>query len=130
MTTKIGRLGRPRIAISLVWMIPADSRECSESDTPHDPIPPEDVEFMRALTGLDPDRLVERLEDIAERIQSDPEGMRRELVRLADGDELAAAEVIRLIRGVGPGNDSGHDDDEATGDVVDLERPDEEGDSP
>lgn len=138
MSMKIGRLGHPRIAIALVWVIPADSRDCTVSDAPRavepESIPAEDIEFARTLTGLEPDQLVGRLEEIVAMIHDDPAALRRELVRLADGDEVAAEEVMRLIRAAGPGNDNGHDDgDQPSGEgaeILDFERPDNGGDEP
>jgi hypothetical protein len=134
MSTKIGRLGRPRVAIALVWFIPANSSEdaAPEGAPPEpEPIPPEEIEFVRQMTGLEPGELVSRLRTIGENFRKDPAGMRQEFVRLMDGDELAAEEVVRLIRAAEPGNDNGHDDhEESTGEgaeILDFEHPDDNG---
>ena len=134
MTTKIGRLGHPRIAIALVWFLPANSSASAAPDgAPPEPapIPPEEIEFVREMTGMEPDALISRLRGIAEWFRKDPAGMRRELVRLADGDEITAEELIRIIRAAEPGNDDGDDDrEETTGEgaeILDFERPDDDG---
>jgi hypothetical protein len=134
MSTKIGRLGRPRVAIALVWFIPANSSEdaAPEGAPPEpEPIPPEEIEFVRQMTGLEPGELVSRLRAIAERFRKDPAGMRQEFVRLMDGDEIAAEEVIQLIRAAEPGNDNGHHEhEESTGEgaeILDFKRPDDNG---
>jgi hypothetical protein len=134
MTTKIGRLGHPRIAIALVWFLPANSSEGTAPDgapPEPEPIPPEEIEFVREMTGMEPDALISRLRGIAERFREDPATMRRELVRLADGDEITAEEVMRLIRAAEPGNDHGDDDRETTtgegAEILDFERPDDDG---
>jgi hypothetical protein len=132
MTTKIGRLGHPRIAIGLLWIIPADSTASAVPDgapPEPEPIPPEEIEFVRAMTGMEPDELVSRLRGIAERFRKDPTGMRQELVRLVDGDEITAEELVRIIRSVDPGSDNGNDDHgESTGEgaeILDFRRPDD-----
>jgi hypothetical protein len=134
MTTKIGRLGHPRIAIALVWIIPADSRDTVPDGAPPapEPIPAEDVEFVREMAGMEPEELAARLQGIADRFRDDPATLRRELVRLMDGDELAAEEVIQLIRAAEPGNDNGDDDHEESTEgaqILNFERPDD-GDEP
>ena len=140
MTTKIGRLGHPRIAIALVWIIPANSREDTVSETlppEPEPIPPEDAEWVREMTGLEPGELTARLQGIAERFRRDPAVLRGELVRLMDGDEITAEELMRIIRAAEAGNDNDNDDDDrghedTTGEgakILDFERPDDD-DSP
>jgi DNA-binding transcriptional ArsR family regulator len=134
MITKIGRLGQPRVAIALVWFLPANSSASAAPDgTPPEPepIPPEEIEFVRSMTGMEPDELISRLRGIAEKFRDDPATMRRELVRLADGDEITAEEIMRIIRAAEPGNDNGHDDHEETtgegAEILDFERPDDDG---
>jgi hypothetical protein len=134
MTTKIGRLGHPRIAIALVWFLPANSSAgTAPDDAPPapEPIPPEEIEFVREMTGVEPDELISRLRGIAERFRKDPVAMRQEFVRLADGDEITAEELIRIIRAAEPGNENGDDDrEETTGEgaeILDFERPDDDG---
>jgi DNA-binding transcriptional ArsR family regulator len=136
MTTKIGRLGHPRIAIALVWFLPANSSAGTAPDgappePEPEPIPPEEIEFVRAMTGMEPDELISRLRGIADRFREDPATMRRELVRLADGDEITAEEIMRIIRAAEAGNDNGDDDrEETTGEgaeILDFERPDDDG---
>lgn len=136
MTTRIGRLGHPRIAIALVWFLPANSSEGTAPDgapPEPEPIPPEEIEFVREMTGMEPDELISRLRGIAERFREDPATMRRELVRLADGDEITAEEIMRIIRAAEPGNGNGDDDREATtgagegAEILDFERPDDDG---
>jgi hypothetical protein len=137
MSTKIGHLGHPRVAIALVWFIPANSSAdaapegaAPEGSPPEpEPIAPEEIEFVRQMTGLEPGELVSRLRAIGENFRKDPAGMRQEFVRLMDGDELAAEEVIQLIRAAEPNNDNGHDDhEESTGEgaeILDFKRPDD-----
>jgi hypothetical protein len=134
MTTKLGHLGHPRIAIALVWFLPANSRaDTAPNDAPPapEPIPVEDIEFVREMTGMEPGELLLRMQAIAERLRKDPAGMREEFVRLMDGDEIAAEEVIQLIRAAEPGNDNGDDDrEEPTGEgaeILDFDRPDDKG---
>lgn len=130
MSMKIGRLGHPRIAIALIWIIPADSSADVSRTSKPESIPPEDIEFVSTLTGLAPDQLVARLEEIVTMLHDDPAALRRELVRLADGDEVAAEEVIRLMRASGPGNDNGQAEEpnEERAAILDFERPTESGD--
>jgi hypothetical protein len=135
MSTKIGRLGQPRVAIALVWFIPADSRghTAPEGAPPEpEPIPPEEIEFVRQMTGMEPEELVSRLRGIAESFRKDPTGMRQELVRLVDGDEITAEELIRIIRAVESGDDNGDDDHEESAsegaEILDFKRPDDNSD--
>ncbi len=134
MTTKIGRLGHPRVAIALIWFIPANSSpSVAPDDAPPapEPVPPEEIEFVRAMTGMEPDELITRLRGIAERFREDPATMRRELVRLADGDEITAEEIMRIIRAAEAGNDSGNEDHEESAgegaEILDFKRPDDNG---
>jgi hypothetical protein len=134
MTTKIGRLGHPRVAIALIWFLPAhSSASAAPDDAPPEPEPvaPEEIEFVRQMTGMEPDELVSRLRGIAERFRKDPTGMRQELVRLVDGDEITAEEILRIIRAVDPASDNGNDDhEESTGEgaeILDFKRPDDNG---
>ena len=133
MTTKIGRLGHPRIAIALVWFLPANSSGDTAPDggSPEPaPIPPADVEFVREMTGMEPTDLLVRLRGIAERFREDPAGMRQELVRLTDGDEITAEEIMRIIRAAEPGNDNGDDDREAApgegAEILEFKGPDDD----
>jgi hypothetical protein len=143
MTAKLGKLGHPRIAIALIWFIPAHSSDApAPAGTAPEPSPitPEDAEFMRNLTGEEPLDLVRRLQAIAAEFRADPATLQAELLRFTEGDEIAARHLFELIRAAEPGNDNGHDDGEQptgeqstdeqpTGDgaeILDFERPDDD----
>jgi hypothetical protein len=139
MTAKLGKLGHPRIAIALIWFIPAHSSDApAQPETPPAPSPitPEDAEFMRTLTGEEPLDLVRRLQAIAAEFRADPATLQAELLRFTEGDEIAARHLFELIRAAEPGNDNGHDDGEQPTDeqptdqgaeILDFERPDDDG---
>jgi len=139
MTAKLGKLGHPRIAIALIWFIPAHSSNGpAPAGTPPEPSPiaPEDAEFVRELTGEDPIELVRRLQAVAEEFRADPATLQAELLRFTEGDEIAARHFYELIRAAEPGNDNGEDDgeqptsEEPTGEeaeILDFERPAERG---
>jgi hypothetical protein len=139
MTAKLGKLGHPRIAIALIWFIPAHSSNAQAPEgTPPEPSPitPEDAEFMRELTGEDPLDLLRRLQAVAEEFRADPATLQAELLRFTEGDEIAARHLFELIRAAEPGNDNGHDDGEQPTDeqptgegaeILDFERPDDDG---
>jgi hypothetical protein len=139
MTAKLGKLGHPRIAIALIWFIPAHSSDAqAPGGTPPEPSPiaPEDAEFMRELTGEDPLDLLRRLQAISEEFRADPATLQAEILRFTEGDEIAARHLFELIRAAQPGNDNGHDDAEQPTDeqpagegaeILDFERPDDDG---
>jgi hypothetical protein len=122
MTAKLGSLGEPRIAIALIWFVGAvpETRGAMSSQ-----VAPEDVEFIRGLTGLDPDALLSRLRDIAAEYARDPEAMRAELVRITGGDEIAAEYLIKLMHTAKPGGerDGNHEPGPESGRVIDFGPP-------
>lgn len=138
MTAKLGKLGHPRIAIALIWFIPAHSSDApAPGGTAPEPSPitPEDAEFMRELTGEDPLDLVRRLQAISEEFRADPATLQAELLRFTEGDEIAARHLFELICAAEPGNDNGHadgeqpTDEQPTGEgaeILDFERPDDD----
>ena len=122
MTTKLGSLGEPRIGIALIWLVGAgpDSRSAVSS-----PVAPEDVEFVRGLTGLDPDALLSRLRDIAAEYDRDPDAMRAALLRITGGDEIAAEYLVKLMHMAKPGGERGGRDEpgQESGRVIDFGQP-------
>jgi hypothetical protein len=122
MTTKLGSLGEPRIGIALIWFVGAgpDSRGAVSSQ-----VAPEDVEFVRGLTGLDPDALLSRLRDIAAEYDRDPDAMRAELLRITGGDEIAAEYLVKLMQTAKPGGERGGSDEpgQESGRVIDFGQP-------
>lgn len=134
MNTKLGILGEPRIGIALIWFLPANP---DETRTSAEQASPEEVEFIRDLTGLGPMELLTRLRGIAAAYAHDPAALRAEIVRLTDGNEIAAEHIIQLIRAAAApdaDNDADNDEDNDGGDaddggesgqVIDFERSDE-----
>jgi hypothetical protein len=122
MTTKLGSLGEPRIGIALIWFVGAgpDSRGPVSSR-----VTPEDVEFVRGVTGLDPDALLARLREIAAEYDRNPEVMRAELLRITGGDEIAAEYLVKLMHTAKPGGERGGSDEPAqeSGRVIDFGQP-------
>ncbi len=122
MTVKLGSLGEPRIGIALIWFVGAapDSGSAASSQ-----VAPEDVEFIRGLTGLDPDALLSRLRDIAAEYERDPDAMRAELLRITGGDEIAAEYLIKLMHTAKPGGEQGASDEpgQESGRVIDFGQP-------
>lgn len=139
MSTKIGKLGDPRVAIALIWLIPANSTipssEPKQEQSGPQPVSQEDVEFVRDMTGMEPDVLITRLRGIAEEFQKDPAALRQEIVRIMEGDEIAAEYFIQLMHSAEPANGNGHEEDteeseeitEEGAQILDFERPDENG---
>ncbi len=127
MTVKLGSLGEPRIGIALIWFVGAAAETPSVGTSQ---VAPEDVEFIRGLTGLDPDALIARLRDIAAEYDRDPEAMRAELVRITGGDEIAAEYLIKLMHTAKPGGeqDGRHEPGPESGRVIDFGRPPGHGD--
>jgi len=137
MTTKLGKLGDPRVAIALVWFIPANSSSSSseprQEPSGPQPVSQEDVEFVRTMTGMEPDDLVSRLQGIAEEFRKDPATLRQEIVRIMEGDEIAAEYFIQLMRSAEPENGNGHEEDTDEGEaprgegaeILNFDRPDE-----
>lgn len=125
MTAKLGSLGQPRIGIALIWFVDAGASAegaSAEGSTPAS-VSPEDVQFVRGLTGLDPEGLVSRLQELAREYARDPEALRGEILRITDGDEIAAEYLVRLIHDAMPGGPSGKDDEPSSeaGRVIDFE---------
>lgn len=127
MTSKLGFLGEPRIGIALIWFVGAGP---ATGSAPSAHVTPEDVEFVRGLTGLDPDALVSRLRDIAAEYDRDPEAMRAEILRITGGDEIAAEYLIQLIRTAQPGGgrDGSAEPGQESGRVIDFGQPPDHGD--
>jgi hypothetical protein len=127
MTAKLGSLGEPRIAIALIWFVGAGPETRSDVSPP---VAPEDVEFIRGLTGLEPETLILRLRDIAAEYERDPEALRGELVRITGGDEIAAEYLIKLMHTAKPGGeqDGRHEPGPESGRVIDFGRPPGHGD--
>lgn len=121
MTTKLGSLGQPRIGIALIWFLDAGAN--AERSTPTS-VSPEDVELIRGLTGLDPEGLVSRLQELAREYARNPEALRSEILRITGGDEIAAEYLVRLIHDATPGGASGTDDEPSReeGRVLDFEQ--------
>lgn len=127
MNTKLGILGGPRIGIALIWFLPANP---DETRTTAEQASPEEVEYIRDLTGLGPMELLTRLQDIAAAYTQDPEALRAEILRLTDGNEIAAEHIIQLIRTAVATDDDSDDDRDAddggeSGQVIDFERSDD-----
>lgn len=125
MSTKLGILGEPRIGIALVWFLPAPR---GEAPPPTVHVSPEEAAFFREVTGFEPTALLARLQALATAYAHDPNALRAELVRLTGGDEIAAEQIVQLIRAsIATGEDSERDDekDGAGGQVIDFARPDE-----
>jgi hypothetical protein len=108
MTSKLGSLGTPRIGIALIWFLDGGAGQRGEPAGPtHSPGPPgppvtaEDIEFVRGLTGLAPDELVRRLQDIAVSYARDPGALRAEILRITGGDEIATGHLMQVIQSVG-----------------------------
>lgn len=122
MTLKLGALGAPRIGIALIWFVDAGPES---GNTTQSPVTPEDVEFVRGLTGLDPDALVSRLRDIAAEYDRDPGAMRAEILRITGGDEIAAEYLIKLMHAAQPGGGRAADDEPSpeSGRVIDFGQP-------
>jgi hypothetical protein len=122
MTVKLGSLGAPRIGIALIWFVGATPEPGSAATSR---VAPEDVEFIRGLTGLDPDTLISRLRDIAAEYDRDPEAMRAELLRITGGDEIAAEYLIKLMRAAKPGGgqDGSDEPGQESGTVIDFGQP-------
>jgi hypothetical protein len=127
MTMKLGSLGEPRIGIALIWFVGAnpDSNDAESSQ-----VTPEDAAFVHGLTGLDPEALVARLQDMAAEYDRDPEAMRADLVRMAGGDEIAAEYLIKLMRTAKPGGAQPGSDapGQESGRVIDFGPPPGRGD--
>ena len=128
MTSKLGSLRTPRIGIALFWFLddgvspqsePAGAASPSAASDPPvtPPVTPEDIELVRGLTGLAPEELVARLQDIAAGYASDPGALRAELLRITGGNEIAAGHLMQLIEASTPGGDSGADAERAGQDV-------------
>lgn len=122
MTVKLGSLGEPRIGIALIWFVGAGAETGSVASSP---VAPEDAEFIRGLTGLDPDGLISRLRGIAAEYDRDPEAMRAEILRITGGDEIAAEYLIKLMRVAKPGGEQGGSDEpgQESGRVIDFGQP-------
>ncbi|HWN67092.1 MAG TPA: hypothetical protein VNM90_05600 [Haliangium sp.] len=116
MTSGLGSLGKPRVAIALLWFLDGARRPGEPAAPAHPPDPsgpprpppsvtPEDIELVRSLTGLAPVELVARLQDIAAGYERDPATLRAELLRITDGDEIAVEHLMQLIHAAVPGDD-------------------------
>lgn len=127
MSTKLGILGGPRIGIALIWFLPANPDEAA---TIAEQASPEEVEYIRDLTGLGPMELLTRIQGLAAMYAHDPDALRAEILRLTDGDEIAAEHVVQLIRAATASDDAddGRDADDGgdNGQVIDFERSDED----
>jgi hypothetical protein len=130
MTSNLGFLGTPRVAIALLWFVDGGAGRPGEPEGPaHPPGPPkpppvtpEDTELVRTLTGLTPVELVTRLQDIAAGYERDPSALRAELLRVTGGDEIAAGHLMQLIRAAVAGDDEADADraGEEVGRVIPL----------
>jgi hypothetical protein len=113
MTSKLGFLGPPRVAIALLWFVDGGAHRSGEpagpvhpsGPTPPPPVTPEDTELVRSLTGLTPVELVARLQDIAAGYERDPAVLRAELLRITGGDEIAVEHLMQLIHAATPRDD-------------------------
>jgi hypothetical protein len=126
MTSKLGTLGAPRIGIALIWFVDAGPEIGIATPSPvTPPVTPEDVEFVRGLTGLDPDALVSRLRDIAALYDRDREAMRAEILRITGGDEIAAEYLVKLMHAAQPGGEQADGDEPGpeSGRVIDFGQP-------
>jgi hypothetical protein len=133
MTSNLGSLGTPRIGIALIWFLDGGAGQRGEPAGPtHSPGPPgppvtppaaaEDIEFVRGLTGLAPDELVTRLQDIAAGYARDPGALRAEILSITGGDEIAAGYLMQVIQAAGPsgGEASADGARQAEGRVIEL----------
>lgn len=162
MSAKLGDLGRPRLALALVWLIGEPARTPDDSagsgpsggdparaapapgvggEAEDPPLTADDIELVRAVTGLAPGELVARLQAIAAYFAERPGELRAELVRIAGGDELAAAYLMQLIEAALPdaasapaaapaAPESDPDGDRNGAPVLDFSPPDEPDDEP
>jgi hypothetical protein len=122
MTVKLGSLGEPRIGFALIWFVGAGAETDSVAPSP---VAPEDAEFIRGLTGLDPGALITRLRGIAAEYDRDPEAMRAEMLRITGGDEIAVEYLLKLMRVPQPGGEQGGSDEpeQESGRVIDFGQP-------
>lgn len=127
MTSKLGALGTPRIGIALIWFVDAGPETGNPAPSP---VTPEDVEFVRGLTGLDPDALVSRLRGMAAEYDRDPEAMRAEILRITGGDEIATEYLVKLMHTAQPGGGEAAADEPGaeSGRVIDFGQPPGHGD--
>lgn len=119
MTSKLGALGTPRIGIALIWFVDAGPETGNPAPSP---VTPEDVEFVRGLTGLEPDALVSRLRDMAAEYDRDPGAMRAEILRITGGDEIATEYLVKLMHTAQPGGgrDASDEPGPESGRVIDF----------
>jgi hypothetical protein len=114
MTSNLGSLGTPRIGIALIWFLDGSmGQKSGPAGATHSPGPPgplvtppvtaEDIQFVRGLTGLAPEELVMRLQDIAASYARDPGALRVEILRITGGDEIAAGHLMQVIQAAVPG---------------------------
>lgn len=108
----------PRAGVALFWFFPIDDREPSD---PFAEIPPEEVERLEALSGIDMRDLVGRMQQLAVDFRRDPEALQAHIKRLAAGNELVAQSLTDLLRSMWEKDDEAESREAGEGVVLDFE---------
>jgi hypothetical protein len=103
MTRGQGPLGERRLGIAVIWFLPAGE---SGQSAPTDEFSAEEREQIESMLSMDAEVAVERLRGLARKYRQDREGLQAELLRQAEGDEIAARYLLEFIAKIATGDES------------------------